>query len=398
MVTRNAPGFKRAEPRRIYMKVKVVSQQSILQETVEAIYLYVNDRTVEDIRQDFLQTCNEPLDEEEQQHYAQLFQAIDDILRKSMAGLNRNNPRLQFFFQNFGKKDMEPNCLAWVMLGAFYGGKYFSFDESLQECRQEFLDFARDNFSHYKITGINAKGLLIFPMEEGETPMSLLDQVEGLDLPWSSKWNIYKCLNSYDTMLEELQELIRPVALRMQAAMDDHDALFQQVVRYWQGYFTGHNFHDYIEKALGLALSRLSEETKEAVIWLSWMGENDIDHYQGTNWEALNIGILARAERSKKTAGYIQEDVLNILKLLSDKSKFEIVQRLANHGSYGLELAGEMQLTCGTISKHLTTLFSYGLLRQQRVDSRVYYRTNEAAIRRFLGQLEKGLLGTEKSS
>lgn len=127
------------------------------------------------------------------------------------------------------------------------------------------------------------------------------------------------------------------------------------------------------------------------------MAAGVLDLYQGAGWEGLNIGILARAERNKKSMGYVQDDVINIMKLLSDKSKFEIIQRLSDHGSYGLELAGEMHLTCGTISKHLTTLFSCGLLNQQRIDSRVYYRTDEAAIRRFLAQLEKGLLGTGKS-
>lgn len=283
------------------------------------------------------------------------------------------------------------------MLGAFYGGRYFTLEESLQECHEEFKDFARDNFSHYKITGINKKGLLAYPMEEGEEPIPLLEQVESLDLPWDSKWNIYKCLTAYDTMLEELGALIRPVAVRMQSAMDDHSDLFQQIVGYWQGYFAGHDFHDFVASALGLVETDLSAKTDEAVVWLGWMAAGVLDLYQGAGWEGLNIGILARAERNKKSMGYVQDDVINIMKLLSDKSKFEIIQRLSDHGSYGLELAGEMHLTCGTISKHLTTLFSCGLLNQQRIDSRVYYRTDEAAIRRFLAQLEKGLLGAGKS-
>ena len=86
------------------------------------------------------------------------------------------------------------------------------------------------------------------------------------------------------------------------------------------------------------------------------------------------------------------------MKFLSDKSKFEIIHRLSDHQYYGLELANEMQLTSGTISKHLNTLYSYGLLNLQRVNNRVYYQTDEAAIRRFLVQLEQGLLGHQPSS
>lgn len=112
----------------------------------------------------------------------------------------------------------------------------------------------------------------------------------------------------------------------------------------------------------------------------------------------MNIGILVRAGITPKLAGYVQENVINILKFLSDKSKFEIIHRLSGHQYYGLELANEMQLTSGTISKHLNTLYSYGLLNLQRVNNRVYYQTDEAAIRRFLVQLEQGLLGYQPRS
>lgn len=397
MLIRNVPAIGRAGTGSVCMKVNVVSQQSILQETVEALSMYVNDYTVNDVRRWFFQKCDNPLDEAERLQYEQIFSAMEDILRKTTEGLERDDPRLRFFFQNFGKSDADRTCLAWVMLGAFYGGRSFALDEGLQECHQEFKDFARDDFSHYKITGITKKGLLAYPMEEGEMPIPLLEQVESLELPWDSKWNIYKCLMAYDAMLEELGALIRPVAARMQSAMDDHSDLFQQIVGYWQGYFAGHDFHDFVASTLGISETQLAAKTDEAVVWLGWMAKGDIDHYQGADWEGLNIGILIRVGRDKKSIGYIQEDVINILKLLSDRSKFEIIQRLSDHDSYGLELAKEMCLTGGTISKHLTTLFSCGLLSQQRIDSRVYYRTDETAIRRFLAQLEKSLLGAEKS-
>ena len=50
-------------------------------------------------------------------------------------------------------------------------------------------------------------------------------------------------------------------------------------------------------------------------------------------------------------------------------------------------------LTSGTISKHLSTLFSCGLLNLQRVNNRVYYQTDEIAVLNFLDQLTEGLLG-----
>ena len=49
--------------------------------------------------------------------------------------------------------------MAKVILFSFYDGKGFSFDESIQECRRQYRDFAADDFSHYKLVGIDRAGL-----------------------------------------------------------------------------------------------------------------------------------------------------------------------------------------------------------------------------------------------
>jgi len=123
------------------------------------------------------------------------------------------------------------------------------------------------------------------------------------------------------------------------------------------------------------------------------MGFGQIHGYQTDGREAVTIGVLVRRSNMPKSIGYIQSNLPNILKLLGDKSKFDLLCRMTGRRCYGLELANETGLSCGTISKHLNTLFSSGLLTVQRVNNRVYYQTDEGAIRRFLNQLSKGLLG-----
>ena len=380
------------------MKIRIISRLSILMETVEMLYKYVNNLSLDNIKRDFLLKYGEQLSAEDRAYYDTLFHSLDSIIKEGTRDLDRNDSRLQYYF-----RDLQPEgcrewvCMAKVILYSFYDGKEFSFDESIQECRQQYQDFAADNFSHYKLIGIDRARLNYVPVA-GDEPVSLFRQLQSFDIPGNCKWEIYKAMVEYEELLRELEVLIRPIANRMETILGRYDALLQQTVHYWQGYFAGHSFQDFKTSMMGVETDEPEGAGGERVVWFWWMGCSQIHFYQNEDQESLNIGILVRAGITPKLAGYVQENVINILKFLSDKSKFEIIHRLSGHQYYGLELANEMQLTSGTISKHLNTLYSYGLLNLQRVNNRVYYQTDEAAIRRFLVQLEQGLLGYQPRS
>ena len=375
--------------------MKIIAQTSIMMETVEMLYKYVNNLTVDNIKRDFFLRYGEQLSPQDRQFNEELFQALGTILEEGTQGIDRGDARLQYFFQDLlGDRDHEWACLAKIMLYSFYEGEEFSLDESLSECRRRYAGFAKDGFSHFKIIGIDKAGLNYIPIS-GDQPEPLYRQLESFELPGGCKWEIYQSIMEYDSLMGQLEDLIRPVALRLEKILLRYDNLLQQTVRYWEEYFSSHSFWDCKAQMMGVETDAEDSPGDEEVVWFWWMGFGQLHFYQSPGRQALNIGILVRAGTTPKSAGYAQENVLNILKFLSDKSKFGIIRKLSEHSYYGLELANEMGLTSGTISKHLGALFSYGLLNLQRVNNRVYYRTDVSAVRKFLQQLEEGLLGPQ---
>ena len=85
--------------------------------------------------------------------------------------------------------------------------------------------------------------------------------------------------------------------------------------------------------------------------------------------------------------------LINLLKLLADESKFEILALLKERRRYGGELAQELKLTTATISYHMGILAGSGLVTLQKEMNRVYYELDEKAIRKILDQIEESLLG-----
>ena len=70
-------------------------------------------------------------------------------------------------------------------------------------------------------------------------------------------------------------------------------------------------------------------------------------------------GVLAdKLELYQKNMQNARELLPQILKLLGDKSKFEILCLLKAHGRYNLEIAEELHLTPATASHHMSMLLS----------------------------------------
>lgn len=86
------------------------------------------------------------------------------------------------------------------------------------------------------------------------------------------------------------------------------------------------------------------------------------------------------------------DDLLCLLKALSDKSKLDILSILAAEPCYGAQLAQRLSLSPATISHHMNVLLSNALVRMSEQENRIYYRTNPERIRAVLRALENALL------
>lgn len=87
-----------------------------------------------------------------------------------------------------------------------------------------------------------------------------------------------------------------------------------------------------------------------------------------------------------------QDKALALLKLLSDKSKLEILGLTRNESFYGAQLANKLGLTTATISHHTSALFEQNLLNIEKMDSKIYYKENQDKIRSLIKYLEDTLL------
>ena len=101
---------------------------------------------------------------------------------------------------------------------------------------------------------------------------------------------------------------------------------------------------------------------------------------EGKNFRQVYIGVLINENFRVDRLQMTDEAICNLLKVISDRSKFEILRRISRSSSYCQELAREMNLTTATISRHMGLLLDAGLVRARRGENRIYYDLNREAI------------------
>lgn len=100
-------------------------------------------------------------------------------------------------------------------------------------------------------------------------------------------------------------------------------------------------------------------------------------------------GILAdKLDLHKKGISDAREILPGMLKVLGDKSKFEILCSVKERGKYNLEIAKELGITPATASHHMGILLSSHFVEVEKREGRVYYHLNQDTVREMIGFLE----------
>ncbi len=90
--------------------------------------------------------------------------------------------------------------------------------------------------------------------------------------------------------------------------------------------------------------------------------------------------------------GIDEAEMIVALKLLSEKSKYDILKNLKQAPCYGAQLAQKLGLSPATISHHMNALLNQQLVRFDVQENRVYYQLDTRRMRELTAQLRRTFL------
>ena len=365
------------------MQYRIVREYYLLYETIEMLYKFVNGISFRSLLSMQL-TVDSTAEAERAVRQAESLQAI---LEETCQGLSPQDPQLRRYFAKVATADkQESTCLARLMVFSFFNLKTPDFWENIQEIRKNWWQLQQKGawIQDYHIMGLD------FTFG-GCCPGDFFEQVCALNLPSDFQITLCKTLRNFDVCLDELANLIYPVAQVLKEKIRKLDWLLEERVEYWEN--SEVSPLQYTENAVGQKLFEREEE--QATVALFMMNHNFLMYKKSDsdeNHSYIYLGNGASVQSRRRDQNATLEMLSLALKALSDKKRLEILSRLSKGRAYSLELSEAVGMDPSNMSRSLTLLCSYGFLRQKKEGQKNYYETDRQALQQFFDRLASMLL------
>ena len=233
------------------------------------------------------------------------------------------------------------------------------------------------------------------------TPMEIIQYIMKMDAPEEEKWKFQTVFMDRKVHQEKVLELLEIAVCVLHCFKQKLDELVDEFYGYWTGKLKEKSFREFVAEKIALQMDEnpFGYELKPSIIACNMMGIHVLANEDGTYKEKDKgvLGILFGDEFDIRTKVGGEEKsfhnfALQVLKQLSDNSKFEILSYAKDKSAYGSELAKHLNLTTATISHHMSALVSVGLVDMNKEENKVFYRTNRKVLEEVLDYCKRELL------
>jgi DNA-binding transcriptional ArsR family regulator len=96
--------------------------------------------------------------------------------------------------------------------------------------------------------------------------------------------------------------------------------------------------------------------------------------------------VVFALEQAEDSTEQIGDKISQVFKIISDRTRMEILRAIIKEPTYGKLLAEKLNLTTATISHHVEVLKSINLIAEKRIKNIKYFEANEDEIKRFFDE------------
>lgn len=103
--------------------------------------------------------------------------------------------------------------------------------------------------------------------------------------------------------------------------------------------------------------------------------------------------VVFAMEQSEDSVSKMGDNISQVFKIISDRTRLEILRAVIKQPTYGKLLAERLNLTTATISHHIEVLKSIDLITEKRIKNIKYFEANEQEIKRYFDESIEYLFG-----
>ncbi len=328
------------------------------------------------------------------------FALLEEIEKRAGIVLKKNEEDLQYYF---GVTDEEKtDCVGrLILLWDEWCGYTFSNIQSYKEYLDELSEQDYCEKFGYALQCYGDAVRDENPYEAYHTPIDIIEYIMKMDAPQSDKWKIQTVFLAKKEHQIKVLTLVEMAIDILKEFSTELEGIGKEFQRYWTKKLGEHPFRHYVSEKLSIHLDEnpLGYVLQPSFISIDLLGVHTEATEEGIYKEPDRglLGIILGDEFEKRTNienndTAFDNYALTVLKLLSDKSKFEILSYVKGKQAYGSELAKYLNLTTATISHHMTGLVTAGLVKMKKEENKVYYLANKKALSEVLDYCRKVLV------
>lgn len=221
-----------------------------------------------------------------------------------------------------------------------------------------------------------------------------------MDLPDSLLYCLEEVYFNREAHIEKLCFIINEVVSFMDKYRDELESVINDFYDYWGRIQGDRSFYQFVTEDIRF-LSGI-EEYKGGYILVPSLhfGEFSLSlpENSDTRKAVLCMSLMygqtlsVNAMFGTASPGISTERAINAMKLLSDKSRFEIMRYIHAHNAYGNEIAEHLGLTTATVSHHMSSLLEANLISLEQKNGKIYYHINKDTLSQYINFYEEKLL------
>lgn len=359
-------------------RLKIQKHANLIDEAILILYQWANNDTIEQTREDYRGNYQENLED-----YDQIWSRILDIYQAVIVELKPKKDRIDYYF-----KSQNNNYLfnaAFAFLWDFHSTEstILTYEERFRDMKEE------DRIKAYaQILSIDEAD--VTAAEELHTYEDFIRFLDTSPCDNEVKWETLKIFHNQKEFYTEVSAILKEVVDFLKNHFSNQIAEFEK--RFYDYWSELQEKEDLLELVQGNL--KITWDVNERGTLLFPMIFHPISvtlatHTDTKIYDTLHIGILQDSRLIISARKMGSEDIVNIGKLLSDKSKVDILKLTAAKSCYGKEIAKELSLSTATISYHVNALMKLGLLKTELSSNRVYYSLNYEKLTEYLEDIRK---------
>lgn len=319
-----------------------------------------------------------------------VFEVLTKIEKAAQKYFFKEKEEISYYFK--AEENAVKSCGEVLILWDGYGNEpYCSIEEVEQyltsiEEKVYTLEFGKCLQSYTNTIGDESS------YEKLDEPIKIISYLMNMDVSQEEKWKIQTIFLNRKEHFPKVMNLIYEMIDFLKGYEGELLKLVGEFYDYWKCELKSKTLAEYMQKRIvyNLPPNPFGYRVRPSIMIPNILGihvdTDELGDYkkQDEVWIGVLFGEELKAFGGEKKMLPDAQQVIRTMKLLSDKSKFEILCRLNKEPAYGNQLAKEMNLTAATISHHMSTLIAEGLVTIQMVEKKVYYQQDKEKLKKIL--------------